>query len=243
MRLLPTAVGITCQPLSSFLFCSSASQPWQPAVLLADAPKPKHPVGSSVIPIRICCPVSSDALPPPVWVPRVSGNPGCPDYILAHQSAPRTAWKSSLDHRAAPSSTIPPWHPLFPDAPDSQAAGSKGFFLTCVLNSIASLGARDWSLHNFACSERFPSRHARALFRVHLSCVLWGVASVMSNSLQSCGLQPARLRSSVHGVLRGRILEWAPISFSRGIFPTQGIPSLIITSSRIHVCLFNPSGL
>ena len=30
------------------------------------------------------------------------------------------------------------------------------------------------------------------------------------------------LGSSVHGILKARILEWVAISFSRGIFPTQG---------------------
>ena len=29
--------------------------------------------------------------------------------------------------------------------------------------------------------------------------------------------------SSVHGILHARILEWVAISFSRGIFPTQGL--------------------
>ena len=28
--------------------------------------------------------------------------------------------------------------------------------------------------------------------------------------------------SSVHGILQARILEWVAISFSKGIFPTQG---------------------
>ena len=27
----------------------------------------------------------------------------------------------------------------------------------------------------------------------------------------------------VHGILQARILEWVAISFSRGIFPTQGL--------------------
>ena len=43
--------------------------------------------------------------------------------------------------------------------------------------------------------------------------------SVMSNSLQSMHGSPPG--SSVHGILQARILEWV-ISFSRGIFPTQG---------------------
>ena len=29
--------------------------------------------------------------------------------------------------------------------------------------------------------------------------------------------------SSVHGILQARILEWVTISFSKGIFPTQGL--------------------
>jgi len=28
---------------------------------------------------------------------------------------------------------------------------------------------------------------------------------------------------TVHGILQARILEWAAIPFSRGIFPTQGL--------------------
>ena len=31
--------------------------------------------------------------------------------------------------------------------------------------------------------------------------------------------------SSVHGILRARILEWVAVSYSRGIFPIQGIPT------------------
>ena len=29
--------------------------------------------------------------------------------------------------------------------------------------------------------------------------------------------------SSIYGILQARILEWVAISFSRGIFPTQGL--------------------
>ena len=31
------------------------------------------------------------------------------------------------------------------------------------------------------------------------------------------------LRSSIHGILQARILEWFAISFIQGIFPTQGL--------------------
>ena len=37
--------------------------------------------------------------------------------------------------------------------------------------------------------------------------------SVVSNSLQPCGLQPPG--SSVHGILQARILEWVAMPFSR----------------------------
>ena len=47
--------------------------------------------------------------------------------------------------------------------------------------------------------------------RCWCGCLL---ASVMSNSLQPYGLQPAS--SSVHGILQARILEWVVISSSRG---------------------------
>ena len=45
--------------------------------------------------------------------------------------------------------------------------------------------------------------------------------SVMSGSCDpiDCSLPG----SSVHGILQARILEWVAISFSRGIFPTQGL--------------------
>ena len=34
--------------------------------------------------------------------------------------------------------------------------------------------------------------------------------------------------SSTHGILQARILEWVAISFSRGIFPTQGSNSCLL---------------
>ena len=41
--------------------------------------------------------------------------------------------------------------------------------------------------------------------------------------------------SSVHGILQARILEWVAISFSRGIFPTQGLnPGLPHCSQMLY---------
>ena len=45
--------------------------------------------------------------------------------------------------------------------------------------------------------------------------------SVLSNSLRPQGLCPPG--PSVHGILQVRILQWAAISSSRGIFLTQGL--------------------
>ena len=50
--------------------------------------------------------------------------------------------------------------------------------------------------------------------------------------LQSCPtVRPERSSppgSSVSGILQARILEWVAISFSKGIFPTQGLnPGLL----------------
>ena len=39
--------------------------------------------------------------------------------------------------------------------------------------------------------------------------------------------------SSVHGILQARILEWAAISFSRGIFPTQGLNPCLLNCRQI----------
>ena len=41
---------------------------------------------------------------------------------------------------------------------------------------------------------------------------------------QSCPTlcDPVDCSSSVHGIFQARVLEWVAISFSRGIFPTQG---------------------
>ena len=45
------------------------------------------------------------------------------------------------------------------------------------------------------------------------------LSHVQHMTLMDCSLPG----SSVHGISQARILEWAAISFSRGIFPTQGL--------------------
>ena len=39
--------------------------------------------------------------------------------------------------------------------------------------------------------------------------------------------------SSVHGILQAQILEWLPIPFSRGIFPTQGSNPCVLLCRQI----------
>ena len=43
--------------------------------------------------------------------------------------------------------------------------------------------------------------------------------------------------SSVHGISQARILEWVAISFSRGIFSTQGLNLGLPHSRQILYCL------
>ena len=57
----------------------------------------------------------------------------------------------------------------------------------------------------------------------HIVCL---AASVMSNSFVIMDCKPPG--SYVHGILQARILEWVAISYSKGIFQTQGSnPSLM----------------
>ena len=71
-------------------------------------------------------------------------------------------------------------------------------------------------------------------------CCIRVSCSVVSGSWWPHGLHPPG--SSVHGILWARILEWVVISFSRGIFPTQGSnPGLlhcrrILYHLRYHWC-------
>ena len=58
------------------------------------------------------------------------------------------------------------------------------------------------------CSQRTPAR-----------CVC-SVAKLCSTPCDP--MDRSLPRFSVHGILQARILEWVAISFSRGIFPTQG---------------------
>ena len=59
----------------------------------------------------------------------------------------------------------------------------------------------------------------------------WFSCQVVSESCDpmDCSLPD----SSVHGILQARILEWVTISFSRGIFPTQGLKLGLLHCRRI----------
>ena len=47
--------------------------------------------------------------------------------------------------------------------------------------------------------------------------------------------------SSVHGIFQARILEWVAISYSRGIFPTQGVnPCLLHCKQILNGKTFHP---
>ena len=62
--------------------------------------------------------------------------------------------------------------------------------------------------------------------RGFLECVKGNMEAV-SEITQLCptlcdSIDCSLLGSSVHGIVQATILEWVAISFSRGIFPTQG---------------------
>ena len=73
---------------------------------------------------------------------------------------------------------------------------------------------------SLACSDPMVSEAAR---KSKLQC-----ADVCAQSLQSClvlcdPMDHGHPGSSVHGILQARILEWAPISFSRHV-PSKRLP-------------------
>ena len=47
--------------------------------------------------------------------------------------------------------------------------------------------------------------------------------------------------SSIHGIFQARVLEWGAISFSRGIFPTQGL-NLGLLHCRHMLCHLSHQG-
>ena len=57
---------------------------------------------------------------------------------------------------------------------------------------------------------------------------------VIKSCLTFCASMTCSLPgSSVHGILHARILEWVAISFSRGIFPTQGSNPSVLDCRQI----------
>ena len=71
-----------------------------------------------------------------------------------------------------------------------------------------------------------------------ISCMHAQVTSVVSESLQPYGLQPTR--SSVHGVLQIRILQWVAIS-TPGDLPNPGFEPTSLTSPALAGGFFTTS--
>ena len=73
--------------------------------------------------------------------------------------------------------------------------------------------------------NRLSSRHpCRRLFFFY-----WCIRVVAQSCLTLCDLMDcSRPCSSIHGIFQATVLEWVAISFSGGIFPTQGLnPGLL----------------
>ena len=69
------------------------------------------------------------------------------------------------------------------------------------------------------------------LLRVCVCVCVCVCGSVVCDSLQSYGLYPTRLLCP--WIFQARILEWVAISFSDGIFPTQGSNSGLLHCRKI----------
>ena len=71
----------------------------------------------------------------------------------------------------------------------------------------------------------------------HLGGLLLLSRSVLLDSLQPHGLYPPGF--SVRGILQARILEWVAISFSQGIFLTQGSSPRLLSLPRCRQILYH----
>ena len=144
------------------------------------------------------------------FFPSQGSNPGLPQcrrilYQLSHKGSPRT----------------PEWVAYsFARAPSPQRNGTRGL-LHCrqILYQLSYQGSPLSHLFTF---KMVNLSLTPGYFEVY-------VASVLCDSSRPHGLY------TVHGILRTRILKWVTFSFSRGIFPTQGLnPRLRHCSWILH---------
>ena len=52
--------------------------------------------------------------------------------------------------------------------------------------------------------------------------------------LTLCDPMDCSLSGSAHGIFQARVLEWTAISFSRGVFPTQGLNPGLPHCGQMH---------
>ena len=97
---------------------------------------------------------------------------------------------------------------------------TKGIFLVfflnniqCLIKSFSKWNTQKWYLWGSIKSLNWG--HLYSFFGVGL------VAKLCPTLCDPMDCSPPG--SSVHGIFQARILEWVDISFSRGIFPTQGL--------------------
>ena len=102
--------------------------------------------------------------------------------------------------------------------------------MDCIVHGVAKSQTEQLSLSLSTYSLDLVSRTC-STHPFEIICLLlpqatpWGKRK--SEPAQSCPTlcEPVDCSppgSSIHGILQARILEWVAISFSRGIFPTQG---------------------
>ena len=100
-------------------------------------------------------------------------------------------------------------------------------------------------------ASRMQTLNQSHCFHTHrgLKDFLWKFPAVGSTAHSVCVQSCLTLRpmdcsppgSSLHGILQARILEWVAISFSGGIFSTQGLDHSLLTSPGLAGGFFTTS--
>ena len=82
---------------------------------------------------------------------------------------------------------------------------------------------QDWKRSVFIPIPKKDNVNVQTTAQLHLFYMLASESEVAQLCQTLCDtVDCSPPGSSIHGILQARILEWVAISFSRGIFPTQG---------------------
>ena len=113
--------------------------------------------------------------------------------------------------------------------------------MTTKCFSYGGLGEEISDLHSLRADKRIrlvailPSSQSQ---RTSLDYFVTQLCPTLCDSM-GCSLPG----SSIHGSFQARILEWVAVSFSRGIFPTQGSNLVVLHCRQTVYCLSHQRSL